>query len=695
MWGEKMSKTFKTPPDYSIYFKDSYPFNVGQRYIYFSSLAKTRSKIGQYTYKQASELINKGIGQITYNPKKENKMWQALQRLQQAADIEREKEIKVIEEFLNKFPEKVPESLRTIKKDDYLSIIQQINFLIKGIKPFQEQLKLEQERENEQRILENDQLQNKEQKYPKLKSLFKGELSGKKSLNNKTTDQMLNGIFDEDTNISMYQKIIIEKYGAKLFEFKQTLILNEGQMNALLRILGVKANELFMRKVSDYFTYGINKNKEEFLKQIENAITTDTELDDFFNNLMNSPNLNESLLSIAKQYGLDNTSGRIENIEKKIQIFKNRLFESYKKEHKNATIKDFDEWRQIIGADDDTISKMYTSVNNVSAQGYYQSENIAIAELITAGISATLGGNTNPTDDFLAGKLFFEFTTNSDLNNKLIQAEKEINKKRIEAYNKILTTTNKESYKTNIKTLKKLRTEQEQYIKTLQEEAKQVEENLELFLNQVNIHGTIKGYESSGKGYREEIGFQGASFGSNVFEQLSIIQETMGDIISIQDIQWLQFAMINAATQAIGANNKTSLEDYFSSMIGYLMFNDGQMLVEDAANQRGYIANGSNDIHLYMINSIYLPNSYILQKTYEALTQVASDIESKNNGIKARLHVYTGEPIDYTRNLTLEEWDASYDVAYNATYLDMHFLAGFLDILNNIAAQVSDALNLN
>lgn len=339
---------------------------------------------------------------------------------------------------------------------------------------------------------------------------------------------------------------------------------------------------------------------------------------------------------------------------------------------------------------------MYARTQNVSAQAYYTGENISLADMMTLQVAATLGGNANPTNDYMAGKVIFSFSENTTaskkIKNNVTRTQKKLAKEQARVFKKMKKTSNIENYKENIKLLRELRENQEKTLKDLQEKIAQTDENLNFFLSHVNIHGTVKGYETVGTNIRGLEGFQGASFGANIFEQLSIIQETMGGFITNQDVNWLLFAMINAASQAIGAENKTALENYFSTMVGYLMFNDAQLLMEDVINERAYEANGSNDIHLYTINGIYIPNSYILEKTYNALVKIPPDIQSDKEGLRARLHVYKGGPVNLTPDLTLKEWEATSNLAIQATKLDMHFLAGFLDILENIAKSVSELI---
>ena len=694
------------PPNYDKYFAEkSYPFEVGKRYVYFSSLQNTKSTAGQMTYTEASKYLANGMSQIstrrTDNKQEMTKLDTALKYLKTASEIERKKETAIFNEFIKNFPERVPKSLDNID-DDYIKYITQINILIKGIKTFKKQVEAEFTRAKKvQEIEEKLSKRSEEVEAYELKQAqtenfyFKGNVEGQKGQKKKDTG--INSIFSNKSNISVLTDIIIKEYGEKLFEVSHNkLRLNNGQLNALIKILINKANELFIiNNIGKSQNYGINKNKEEYEKKAEETIKS-KEFSDFLKSILNSIDLDDSLTSMAEQYGLNKAATNIEKNNKSIQILKDRLFQSFINNNQNGTVEDFDNWREKNGASDEELQDMYARTQNVSAQAYYTGENISLADMMALQVAATLGGNANPTNDYMAGKVIFSFNENTTaskkIKNNVTRTQKKLAKEQARVFKKMKKTSNIENYKENIKLLRELRENQEKTLKDLQEKIAQTDENLNFFLSHVNIHGTVKGYETVGTNIRGLEGFQGASFGANIFEQLSIIQETMGSFITNQDVNWLLFAMINAASQAIGAENKTALENYFSTMIGYLMFNDAQLLMEDVIHERAYETNGSNDIHLYTINGIYIPNSYILEKTYNALAKIPPDIQSDKEGLRARLHVYKGGPVNLTPDLTLKEWEATSDLAIQATKLDMHFLAGFLDILENIAKSVSELI---
>lgn len=85
-------------------------------------------------------------------------------------------------------------------------------------------------------------------------------------------------------------------------------------------------------------------------------------------------------------------------------------------------------------------------------------------------------------------------------------------------------------------------------------------------------------------------------------------------------------------------------------------------------------------IHLYHLNNLYIPSSYVLQKTYEAMKEVVNDLTSsmKTSGVKATIN----------NNVSEEPGEIDFNAFFNAhkgeVTITLTFLAGFLDLVNSI-----------
>jgi hypothetical protein len=88
---------------------------------------------------------------------------------------------------------------------------------------------------------------------------------------------------------------------------------------------------------------------------------------------------------------------------------------------------------------------------------------------------------------------------------------------------------------------------------------------------------------------------------------------THNGIISLLDVEDLQFALVNAGAQMIGRQYKSTLEDYFSMFVGFLMFNDAELAYEDVTTwMKTNVISDVNDIHLYELNGATIPASFLL-----------------------------------------------------------------------------------
>ena len=119
--------------------------------------------------------------------------------------------------------------------------------------------------------------------------------------------------------------------------------------------------------------------------------------------------------------------------------------------------------------------------------------------------------------------------------------------------------------------------------------------------------------------------------------------------ITIADIETLKWLAINAGSQMIGNFNKDPLIKYFSIFAGFLMFNDAAIMMQDAVKyiqDQFYNPGPSSEVHLYNLNGILVPSSYILSQTAESLKLIWDEqketyqFENNNKSIKMKLNTY-------------------------------------------------------
>lgn len=677
--------------------------SLGSRYVFFESL-KNHPGINRKIYDQASAELGKINSNFrdTLNNSSSTRMAASLKFLMSSASYERSKEVNFFQKFLQMYPEVNKNFDLQISKDmDYVEFIAKINSIIKGVNNFKNELNTEINRINKrnQKSVQNKnskqlktQIKQDEEEYKKdllnnnqisNASTFFLKLDGQKTFDSIIHDQ---GIQSDITNL------IIENYGGNiLIQAGDHLKIDSLTFSPLIKILSDMAYKLLITKYSTQ--ENIKKNN-----RIEETITSN-EFKEIVQNLLEAPNLSEALLSIASQHNISEaTIKKLQATEDDIQTLTNKLRYSYEKlEHPTISFdKYLEQYNTQINIED-----IVRSILTVRAQGYYTGEDLSLTELLTAHIGGILGGKSNPTDDIQAGKLIINYditTDKSGINSIIREQEKQLLNVQNEYFKKIKRTTTLNSFTENTEQLRKARTQQQEILNQLKSDLKNSSEGLEYLVQHINFHTTIKGYESAGSAsFKRYGGFEGASFGSNLNNQLQILSEATNQIaesggISQEDIGWLHFAMINAGDQMIGRSNKKSLEDYFSIFVGFFMFNDAQMAVEDAFNYiNDKIENDDvQDIHLYQLNGVFIPSSYLLQKTFESLLPILDNVENKaesGQGVQAILHTYNGGPL---KGYYGQNWAATEAAAEAATYLEMKFLSGFLDLLNSIQEKMAN-----
>lgn len=231
-------------------------------------------------------------------------------------------------------------------------------------------------------------------------------------------------------------------------------------------------------------------------------------------------------------------------------------------------------------------------------------------------------------------------------------------------------------------------------------EGEAARKTLESLKKSFKISTSVKSYDK----YNNSKGFTGGSLGGSLEHQIENIQQMfkIGGITEF-DVDWLLFSIYNAGEELVGKPYKKDLEDFLSIFAVSMMF-------EDIGEQATYIKQQAEQmdkitpqfLHLYLLNGIYFPSSYILQLTYDNLMKIynkvmlttnqlssGSTVSIQNNITHADL-VGTntiineqGEKETTSRIYTTspQDWYDTFTKNKDKVNLQVHFLAGFLDIL--------------
>ena len=207
------------------------------------------------------------------------------------------------------------------------------------------------------------------------------------------------------------------------------------------------------------------------------------------------------------------------------------------------------------------------------------------------------------------------------------------------------------------------------------------EENAKLE-NAFILHTSVKDYMTTGRGDSFS-GFQGGTYqGLDIMDSIATLSEVG---FSSADIEWLKVCLLNTAEAAVGAGNKESLETYLSIFASMLLFDDGALIAQQASNN---LALSNLDVlHLFMLNGIYVPASYIMKTIAIKLSNAAEDA---TKAIKTTISPgsvnFSAELAELTKQevWNYHRWEAIRETQIAAMKVRIDFLASFKDLINNL-----------
>lgn len=179
----------------------------------------------------------------------------------------------------------------------------------------------------------------------------------------------------------------------------------------------------------------------------------------------------------------------------------------------------------------------------------------------------------------------------------------------------------------------------------------------------------------------------------NLLDNLYSINNLQG--LSLVDESVLRGAILNLSSLAIGANAKPSIENYLSIFAGMLMFDDIGVMANDIArtsiDQITDYGQAYN-IHLYLVNDIYVPGSMILTTVAQALStgyqkissQRAAKVVIDTSGADTAIANHLA-----TRYYGIEEWNDAAEEVAQGTKIEITFLSAFFSFLSDLQSYFS------
>ena len=200
------------------------------------------------------------------------------------------------------------------------------------------------------------------------------------------------------------------------------------------------------------------------------------------------------------------------------------------------------------------------------------------------------------------------------------------------------------------------------------------------------FHESIKSYMSA-EGDITSKKFKGFKGGQmqifTAFDRLySMANLDLG--VQFLEMDAIKFIALNLSEGALGSENKEPLAKYLSIFAGMLMFDDVKNMALDMATN---ITNEPvQQVHVYLLNDIYVPSSVVLSNIYLQLEKGLTNINIENaaavqittDDIDAQIAAY--KPNLYSR----DKWDTYAETARKSTLVTIYFLKSYVDFLQNL-----------
>lgn len=199
------------------------------------------------------------------------------------------------------------------------------------------------------------------------------------------------------------------------------------------------------------------------------------------------------------------------------------------------------------------------------------------------------------------------------------------------------------------------------------------------------FHESIKSYMSvegdvTKRGFS---GFHGVQM--QIFTAFDRLYSISGGLpIKLMDMDALKFIALNLSSGALGDKNKEPLEKYLSIFAGMLMFDDIKNMAIDAAIQIS--SEPVQQVHVYLLNDMYVPSSVILTNIANQLKDGLSSIDIgeaaraiiTTSGIDEAISTYN----PHTYNIG--QWNEYAETARTSTLVTIYFFKSFVNFLGEL-----------
>lgn len=627
-------------------------FLFSNNYAYFESLADTEDNgplVAQYKqklYSQAVRQANKAAKTISTGSEKVN---QAVAFLGVAAESERNKEMAAVRAYKDKICSQLGnnqillhklESLfngynATDPQEFYEKLIYFFNHTRQEAVDLQERLEtLKQEKRDKAEVYNRN-------------FVFQNDSSSR------TLIKRLSGHSRKKENATSYSKLIQDAALRVIAEKEYASRINLSDSTNLAALAVAIQNDLshlFQREVYWQKLTGLDELTPERIYEITTEYINNTE---------------ESYTTLQKN--LEHNKKQTENVLQSVKDTLGIKVKPLKKGDRSVRFtKETREWLKSIGLTPKQIREMgevtVTCKSNTSAGNSFES----IIILLQEGAGRKVK-NSAAADGIMIGSIDITVETNDEIHTQL---------------DKIITTVEKHAAKQD--TRENIAASYREMNKTIDEAYQEMEKILKAIDSQEELfvyHESLKNYKSIESG--ENKVFHGREMKALTYlDELYAVQKGGG--LTPPSIKYLEFLILNLFSGAVANQYKDVLEKYFSIFAGFLMFDDAVVMAQNAQRSMAIDNSKVKSVHLYNINGVYVPASYVLQSLYQALTEASNMIDM---GIKVSFNDVGSEVMGIERDSTSPyptRWREVSEEVQNKTKVNITFLSAFLQLIEQI-----------
>lgn len=662
----------------------AFPLHNEGPFVYYQSLLSKDPEVSfgvDSVIKGADKFLMGGSNMVSQNTRRgaEN-ISRVMSTLLNMVNYESAKEQKAFEEIQRKILKMNITGLPSPKNNPYEFIVA-INEILKGQESFKNELFAEKNRIEQSKNIFTGKTKKEIASLAKESSenaaLLHNLANTLEGITSERTHSMtaFSGLGKKNSIASKISLAILQKYGERLLQYSNgTFAINGAQLNIIIGLI----TEEFRKKMIMGKAPRITQKTS--LDEVKKILDGEKEIDEMVDNIMKNYQQFSSFSSSIidgiiddKKYNASLLQGksaqRARNLAKELQSILPNSGKQRNTKFDPAILR--------------LAQEITAATNSITPKVNIEAEILPGIDFSKLAGKATMSGGYAKDDIGAIMVTIDESAESLGSPEKIKQLSDRISNLRNEALKKIryLEGTAKE-YQNSSRIIKENLLEIESEYERMAYELSVNVETLKEIVGMINFSGNVKSYDTIESKTKA---FSGGSVGHNLEEQLTNFANLLqiaGYGTTNYDSLWLKTAIINTGSGLLGQSLKGNLEDYFSSLMGLLLFDDAYYTIEQGTEflKQNLSPSTADGIHLYYLNSTYVPASFILNETYKSLNNEINKASSM--GIKVSIHARKAQNKTFNSPY---DWISEREAALSEAKLSIDFMANFLTFLNNLA----------